>query len=319
MSIKIDWTSMGGVPDSLTLYWANSSFTPETLPGTKFTLDPAALSYTDTTVPVNTVRYYMLEAIKAGENTQYSQCLVYGNYPKTGPGGSEVLRGNWDAGFMGVVPVANMISISGLRAAIGATTGNMGAAPADSTVTAWLKFIYKGKIIFIPNAPCSPTLTVNWPMLYNMGLVYGVDGPGAAPFDLTTAGATPAISTTVNQKKVVTIGTDDFLVRVPKLSTLPTNQNVPDDTSLRGGEWRETMGNMSTFIGSSAGPYLSPFRWGDMTPSGLYSLAATQHFRGTNLIAVNNVNWVDSYLRPINSAVSASWVNWVPVLEYIPV
>jgi hypothetical protein len=150
-----------------------------------------------------------------------------------------------------------------------------------------------------------------------LGLVYGVDGPGAAPFNLTTVGASPVISAPVNQKKVVTVGSDSFLVRIPKNSTLATDQNVPDRSTFKGSEWCELMCSMTTSILAADVPLLQPFKWGDA--SGVpYPLMATQHFNTTNNWSVSNANWSDVFPRAITGAASGAWVSWVPVLEYIP-
>lgn len=313
MSIKIDWSPMS--VDTLTLYWSDSPFTWNTLPVNSVVLNPSDVTYTDTTVPDKSVRYYMLEAVKAGATTQYSQCMQYGSFAQTGPGNNTVLRGNWNAGYMGFVPNALMTSISGLRGLLGGPA--IGGIPANGTMTGWYKFVYKGKILFIPNAPFTTTGTATWSQIYNAGLVYGVDGPGAAPFSLVAVGASPAIAAPVNQYKVVTIGTDNFLVRLPKISTLPTDQNVPDKSSFVGSEWWDLMCSMTTSILAADVPLLQPFKWSDAT--GIpYPLAATQHFQATANLAVSNGNWSDIFPRSIVSAAAGAWIHWVPVLEYIP-
>lgn len=313
MSIKIDWSPM--VVDTLTLYWSDSAFTASTLPATKVVLDPTAITYTDTTVPDRSVRYYMLEAVKAGATTQYSQCMQHGNFSKTGPGNNTVLRGNWTAGYMGFVPTAQLFTVSQLRTAAGAT--GLGTATSDSSMTGWYKFVFNGKILFFPNAVCATNGTLTWSQIYNLGLVYGVDGPGAAPFNLTTAGASPNIPTTVNQRKVVTVGADSFLVRLPKYSTAPTDQNLPDKTTCKGSEWWELMCSMTGVVAAADAPLMSPFKWGDV--AGVqYPLAATQHFQGTGTWSPSNANWSDIFPRAITSSAAGGWVSWVPVLELIP-
>lgn len=314
MSIKIDWPAM--TVDSLTLYWSNAPFTLATLPGTSVVLSPTDTTYTDTTVPDQSVRYYMLEAVKAGAVTQYSQCMLHGNFSKTGPGGNTVLRGDWNAGYMGFVPVAQLFTISQLRAAVSAN--GLGGAPADGTMTGWYKFVFKGKILFMPNNICCTQGTCTWSQIYNLGLAYGVDGPGAAPFNLTTVAAQPAIPVTVNQKKVVTVGSDSFLVRLPKNSTLPTDQSVADRSSFPGCEWWSTMAMMASMAADPADAAVFPVnRWNDV--AGVpYPLVAVQHFQGTANFSVTNSNWTGVFPRAITGAVSGAWVTWVPVLEYIP-
>lgn len=316
MSIKITWTPMGGTPDTLKLYWSPTPFTYDSLPGTVIVFSNTVTEYTDVTVPANTLRYYMVEATKAGANTQYSQCLAYFNCANLGPGPTTLIRGDWNMGYFGTITSANLFTISGLRTAASAT--GLGTAPADNTMTLWYKFIYQGKIIYIPNNVCAVNATVTWPMIYNLGLVYGVDGTGETPFDLTATAASPAIPTLVNQKKVVTKGTDSFLVRSPKLSTLPTGTNVPDKASCIGSEWWSTMCLMVTdsMLLPADIPNLSKWKWGDIAAA-TWSLAATQHFVGRGNMAVANGNMSGNLPRDIVLATASSWVAWVPVLEFI--
>lgn len=316
MSISITWTPMGGTPDTLKLYWSPTPFTFDTLPTDVVTVTNTASSYTDATVPANTLRYYMVEATKAGAITQYSQCMAYFNCANLGPGPTKLIRGDWNIGYFGTVTTATLFTISGLRTAVGAT--GLGGVPADNTMTLWYKFIYQGKIIYIPNNVCATNATVTWPMIYNLGLVYGVDGPGAPPFDLTTANALPAIPATVNQRKVVTKGSDSFLVRCPKLSTAPTSTNLTDKTTCVGSEWWTTICSMvlDNVLLAADIPYLSKWKWGDISTA-IWSLTATQHFNGRGNFAVANGNMSGNLPRDISQSTASSWVSWVPVLEFI--
>lgn len=321
MSIKISWSALRSTPDTLTLYWSNTTFTPDTLPTNTVTLDPAATEYTDTTVPANTLRYYMVKATKAGLNDMFSQCLLFGHFPKAGPGRNGIFRGDWNGGLMDILTPAQVFTIAGLKTALGLAT-NFAGAPAESTLTAWYKFFYKGKILLIPNAPLSAAGVIQWPALYNAGLIYGVDGPGVAPFDLTTGGLSPAVPTTVNQKKVVTIGSDSYLVRTPRLSMLPTDQLVPNTKeSFIGGEWWETMGRMASGSAINAADALNmpTEKWGDGRTATQFGCAATPNFQANKLaLCVDSSTWSSYIGRNTTSAVGAAWVHWVPVLELIP-
>lgn len=313
MSIKIEWTPMGGVPDTLTLYWSNAPFTVSTLPTDKFVVPNSATSYTDTTVPVNSVRYYLLEAVKAGANTQYSQCMLYGNYPNTGPGRSSILRGDWITGYFGIVPSADMMTVSQLRTAVGATS--LGTAATDASVVGYHKFINDGKIIFIPTAAMTTINTVTWTQIYNLGLAFGVDGPGEAPFPLIDSRWVPPITAAVNQLKKVTIGTNQFIVRLPKASTLPTNTAVPTTASGPKSEWWNTICNMTFTLANQTAEGLSPYRWGDLAL--MHPYAATQHFNGTTNAAISASTADQFGYRSLTGAANAAFVQWVPVLELI--
>lgn len=321
MSIKIDWPVMSSVPDSLTLYWSPTPFTLDALPVNKVVLSPSAVTYTDTSVPNRTHRYYMLEAKKAGTNPQYSQCMIHGSWDKTGPGPQTIRRGDWKAGYFGLVTTAELFTVSQLAAAAGATS--LPGLVADTVVTGWHKFVVDGKILFIPTKGFTTPTEGTWEKLYNLGLIYGVDGPGAAPFDLTTTRQPSdqtgyVIPVLVNQKKVITLGTDSFLVRTPRISPQPTDQFLTDRADTRGSEWWQTMLNMTTFIQAEDVPLLPTLKWWDHnTGNGTYVSCVTPYFSKfeyTQVIA--NASW-SSILAVAIGRYSVT-VTWLPVLEYIP-
>jgi len=318
MSIKITLSPLKSTPDTLTLYWSNTPFTPDSLPVNTVTLSPTDTEYVDTTVPTNSVRYYMVKATKAGFNDMYSQCMLHGNYPKTGPGKNQILRGDWDIGLMDILTPAQVFTVTGLKTALGLAT-SFGGNVADSAVTQWFKFMRRGKVLLIPNAPLSNSSVLRWPDLYNAGLIYGVDGPGAAPFDLVTGGLSPAVAAPVNQKKVVTIGSDSFLVRTPQLSTLATDQIVPaDQSTFVGGEWWETMCRMSSNILAANVPMMPEEKWWDNKSTMPYTCSATPHFLANKAnCAMHNTNWSAYTARNTTQAVASAWVHWTPVLELI--
>lgn len=321
MSIKVSW-ALKSVPDTLTLYWANSAFTPDSLPANVVNLTPTDTSYIDTTVPTNTTRYYMVKATKVGENDLFSQCMVYGNFPKTGVGSSKVLRGNWDVGLMDVLTPAQVFTIAGLKTALGLAT-SFGGTVSESTLTNWYKFVYKGKILLIPNAPCTTANYIRWSDLYNAGLIYGVDDSGSPPFDLVAGGLSPAVNAPVNQKRVVTIGSDSYLVRTPRMSTAPTNTELPaNKDSFVGGEWWSTMCRMgpASMMLAADLPNLDETKWGDLkTALSLFTCSATPHFFANKVACcVSNVNWSSYIGRNTTQTITNAWVNWLPVLELIP-
>lgn len=324
MSIKIDWPQLGlASGDGLQLYYSNSRFDRDNLPATKYTLDPTINSYVDTGVPANTLRYYMLEASKAGFNTQYSQCMVMGNFASTGPGNQTILRGNWERGYFGTLPTSQLFTPTQLRTACGAT--GLGAAPADSSVTLWHKFAYKGKILFIPHG-CMTTINngaVSWASLYNLGLVYGTDDFGNPPFDLVATTNNPKITAGVNQKKVVTsAGGDDFLVRLPKCSSKATNVYVGSvSVETEGGEWWDLMCMLTTNLTTDVSTKIPALKWSDYTGATPCQYAAFQHFTSNSYPRTEfNSFWGQfSSNNNMQQAPSGSnFVNWVPVLEYIP-
>lgn len=106
-------------------------------------------------------------------------------YPNSGPGPIYLVAGNSEIGYFGRVSSAELMTYVAYRNNLTATAWTMG------TDKGWLKFMYKGKVLFISQGW---TFKATWNQLYAAGGVYGVDGPGTYP-----------ATTPVNQYKPVTI------------------------------------------------------------------------------------------------------------------
>lgn len=322
MSIKVTWTPLGSTPDTLTLYWSDTKFTPVTLPGNSVNIPANSSEYTDTSVPANTFRYYMVKATKAGLEDMYSQCLLLANIANTGPGNNAPIRGDWENGFMDILTPAQFFTTDALKVACG-LPANWGGTP-EFGLNNWFKFVYKKRILFIPSGPLSAPGTLGWSDIYNKGLMYGTDDTGLAPMSLTALGANPAITVPVNQRKIVYHGDATFKVRSPKLSDRPTDQ-VIDTThdSYVDGEWWNTICRftMDSRIEVADRPRIPPFRWGDYIGAGAanYQCAATPHFFTTagSVVAVSNANFSGHIARNIKLGPASSAVHWVPVLELV--
>lgn len=316
MAIRVTWPNFG-LPDSLTLYRSSSPFTIDNLPATTVTLAPADTSYVDRAAQDNAVSWYMVVAKKAGRNDQFSKCTALGNYKNTGPGPSTILRGNWDIGYFGSVAAAELYTISGLRTALGITNTQMPSPPADTTMTTWHKWIYKGKIIFIPNNVFTAATTIRWSDLYNLGLIYGTAGPGSAPMPLVDGAFQPPITANVEQKTKVTTNGVSYIVRTPRVSTNPTNAYLTPKNGMFGSEWYETMCRLATNLVANDIDPTNPYRWGDNPGAiGIFNFAATPFFAAAgSSLGIGPVTWADQQTRINNAAVSTGYVQWLPVLE----
>ena len=235
MSITINWpASNTGVATAVRIYASTTRMADDALGDPIATLAGTATSYVWNPPTDNTVYYFRI-AIDRDTFTFLGDNQPYGYFSTTGPGVQDIIRGNWELGYFGRVPVASMLSASALRTAVGA--GAIGTAVPDANITYYYKFVRNGKILFYPAGAIITTVT--WDQLYNLGLVYGTDDNGAYP-----AGAA---LTPTNQKKLVTIGGFSFLARCPKGSTLPTTTLVTTATADKeNSEWDQTMGRVHT-------------------------------------------------------------------------
>ena len=84
----------------------------------------------------------------------------------TAPGNKYLLGGDREAGFFGFVQATDLINGTALASEIGLSNGT-----AQNTDTAWIKYIWKGKICFTPVKTIRHTVT--WDAIYNAGAVYG--------------------------------------------------------------------------------------------------------------------------------------------------
>ena len=82
------------------------------------------------------------------------------------PGGNTLIGGNMEAGFYGEVPVSELISGDELAKKIGLTSGR-----SQNSNEPWLKFAYKGDILYI--AKKIFRIQIDWNSLNEANAVYG--------------------------------------------------------------------------------------------------------------------------------------------------
>lgn len=233
MAITISWpASNAGVATAIRIYAATSKIADDALGAPIASLAGNATSFVWEPPTDNTVYYFRI-ATDRGTDTDLGPNQIFGYFASTGPGNQQPIRGDWSLGYFGRVPVADMLSGTALRTALGVA---IGSNISDTQIQYYYKFIREGKILFYPAGAI--VTTVSFDQLYNLGLIYGTDDNGAYP---AGAALTPK-----NQKKVITIGAFNFLARVFKGSTLPTTTLVTAATADReGSEWDQTMGRIN--------------------------------------------------------------------------
>lgn len=208
MSIRVNWVNNNINFTNIKIYRSTEVIEGKPL-GTPIATLTTGTTYLDTTSIPDTVYWYALEITNAGESV-ISYLVPTVQVSVNGPGPVELLRGDAMCGYYGQVPSEEMLTNAELHAMV-----NVGTL--INQVTKWDKFIFKGKILYLPRTPCISNAT--WNTLYNAGLIYGVDGPGLPK------GIAP-----VNQLVVVTKGNFDFKVRTLRAGT------DPDYTYMSGGE-----------------------------------------------------------------------------------
>lgn len=338
MQIKLAWDNRNSTDDGTRIYKSISVIDSNNLPPVLVTLGPGASSYIDPDVIRDQTYHYRIEIFK-GTDKSLSQDIVATAVPYTGPGPQDLLTGDYERGYFGIVDPVDFITNAALIALVGDPGGgNIG----DNK---WMKFAYKGKILFIAHQPIKYSTT--WKSLYDRGLVYGTDNSG-----------NPGITglAAVNQKTVVSIAGNKFLVRLmtgkpPGVTAVTVNATATANeyawdvtTDMRGAEWDDLIiGVVSQKPASFKGESLATLDYATLLPTTSLNYCQTlcQEVIGTTGLCtgrgglcndptvypshlVGHLETLDAYtttnsVRVIYSSGGVTYYNqWRPVLEWIP-
>lgn len=147
-------------------------------------------------------------------------------YPGSGPGQKWLQYGDEQLGFFGEVPVSEMITNAQLKTHLGHAAGSVRADQG------WLKFFYKGKVVFIgKNTYCSG---LTWNALYAAGGIYGTNDNGKYP-----------ASTPANQYKPINWNSGGKAFKlIPRVMTCATDPFINGQDVLTGNEYSDLMGRV---------------------------------------------------------------------------
>lgn len=99
-------------------------------------------------------------------------------YPNSGPGTKILNFGTEDIGYFGEVTGAELFTASQFIDQTGAWFGTRETTPTTMNEL-WLKFFFKGKVIYIAKYPFINN--IGWNDVYNAGLMYGTQDNGKYP------------------------------------------------------------------------------------------------------------------------------------------
>lgn len=228
MKIIVRWTDRNSSEDGTRIYRSESPMNPASLPAPLATVGPGITSYEDTNVVRGKTYYYRFESFK-GTDTALSNELTVSAQPRTGPGPQQLIAGDYEAGYFGTVDSSELFTAEEMAYRAGISGGAV-----IGSATPWLKFAYKGKILFTPIKPIRSGVT--WNTIYAAGCALGIDAVG----DVLPTGTVG-----VNQKKIVIKNGESFLVRLPKGA--PSNPaswgttGTFDTMGLEGSEWNDLL------------------------------------------------------------------------------
>lgn len=223
MPIRLDWIDHNATADSRKVYRSTSKIDVGNLGVPLATLPGDALTYTDNTVKRGITYYYVVTSVQGADEAPSAQYIM-AYIPYTGPGPQTLLRGTWEIGYFGRLPVEDILSHGELVAACDLTSSiTVNTLPNNY----WHKVVYKGKILFFPNLHIGNACA--WQTFYQKGLAYGAEPSANWPTAVKT------LLGTIPQGKIITSGSHRFMVRLPtSRETLLTTGTTP--ASLRGGE-----------------------------------------------------------------------------------
>lgn len=195
MNTVLTWTNQNTGSFTTNIYRGTAPLDLSNLTNPVATLTAGESTWTDTNTVRDTLYYYVFETV-VGADKEHTNNIPIRAVPRKGPGPANITIGDYTYGYYGTLTSGEFINASDLRSAVGLTAG---AVVQQGPL--WHKWARNGKILYIPNGPLSNG--AGWKQLYDLGLVFGVDGPG--PYN---AGAN------VNQSAKVTIGNEQFRVRL---------------------------------------------------------------------------------------------------------
>lgn len=223
MPIKLDWVDHNVAADSRKVYRSLTKIDQGNLGVPLATLAGDALTYTDNTVQRGVTYHYVVTNV-IGEDEAPSAEYVIAYIPYTGPGPQAIVRGTWDYGYFGRVPLEDIFSSTELVKGCNLTSGITINTAAGNY---WHKVVYAGKILFFPNN--SIGTTISYQTLYNAGLVFGTRPSAEWPAAIKTQlGIVP-------QNFVIASANHRFVVRLPTSRANMASTSVAA-ADLRGGE-----------------------------------------------------------------------------------
>lgn len=298
MGIKLNWDDQTDQNlDAVEIYRTTVPFDPNNPGSPLVTLAGDATSYEDNAVNVGNTYYYTV-AVKKGDDRSFAATQTQGYYSNLGPGPKTILRGDWTCGYFGEIPNADWVSPVDVVEKIKVVLNSITGLSFTTNSANWHKFVYQGKIFFTPSGQL---ITSTWQNAYNAGFLFGEDGFGELPTG-------PAGN--VNQKKVIEIDGQRYLVRPMRMTNKPTTQYLTTQEDFFDGEWKATFARLRTDANALTDPMIRP-RFNDY--------GSLPYCGGPHLASASATATADSRnVELIATTALTATVNWLIVLELIP-
>lgn len=304
MSIKIDWSDVDNAATAFNIYRQETPILDSALPAPLAVVDKALRTYTDDTAVRNKLYYYRVGSVTTDITLTPNRALAY--MPYSGPGPQTLLRGDWEFGYFGRIPVNAIFTTQEIKQFAGAFAGAWSeVVPTAPDVHYWFKFVVNGKILFVASNPFWVNLTFQ--SLYQAGLVYGTAPSSQWPaYVKTTLGEIP-------QNKVVVRGDDQFILKLPSSRANPLNTGTTNPDFI-GGDFDQFMSNA---YATRANPNPKGYKQVDDygTFNSLYSLSSD--FYGVSNLMLARGGAQNDAVSTIAINAGATTTGWKPVLELL--
>lgn len=152
MAVTISWKPVSNA-DKIRVYQSTSKFTYSDIPGSttiKMVELPGTALSQDVAIPRNTINYFVVSGVDVDGLELFGEIFSMGNFPNTGPGPTTISRGTWEFGLFGEVKDTDFLTNAEVGAGL-LKAGKNDGWTKGAKVSAWLKVIVNGKILFIPN------------------------------------------------------------------------------------------------------------------------------------------------------------------------
>lgn len=225
-----------------------------------------------------------------------------GYYPDSGPGPKSLLRGDTDLGYFGRVTQEELFTPAEIRAATNPMTGD---SPVSNDLI-WVKFFYKGRVLYYPTQVFSNNVTFN--TIYAGGVAFGVRGPGPYP-------GTPPVEQLTLLTKTDTDAIHTLLLRLPKSSDSDESTLTPDEPG-------ELFSLLPRVFATDSAFKFGTQEWDNLNiplASGVSRVwTSTQYVTNANyFIGASLTDKPDRRYGLVRNTLYSGFVSWMPVLELI--
>jgi len=196
MELTISWTNRTPNAESIKIYRKEEPFLESAMGEAIATLAGNVASFTDD-VEFGKTYYYRTQTIKNGDAAISAQIKVIAT-TYTGPGPQQLIAGDTECGFYGEVTEQELDNPGLLMSRVIGVTSFLGSN------TNWLKFSYKGKVLYLPKQMVSQC---TYKTLYDAKVIDGKRGSPRYPM---------SHAPTLEQYREEVIRGQRFIVRTPE-------------------------------------------------------------------------------------------------------